>query len=340
MVLYFTQSRGTDTGLQLEEVLGELFLGVPYNANQAAPPFEEYLGYYRTGPGDLYRAVIQDGEDLGLEILGRGVVPLSYLGEDRWKMRPTPSVVLQFERDGEGRVSGYRIGEHREQRFEPAGEFPSVEEISERVSAAYGLKLLKELGPLYMTSEVQIEKLNVEGSAQSWYEWPDHYREDSTFDDTRERVGFDGQTVWYDSSTLPRAALSGASADQLKTLSPVVRFGHWRAAFPGLHVVQRLEEDEREVFILRTQGTSSPATTFYVDWERGLVVREDGWTYLGNSQRTAKRVIYGDHREVSGLLLPFRTEVKLSNPWIGTMISTVTGIELGVELPSGGFQLE
>lgn len=340
MVLYFTQSRGTTSGLQLEEVLGELFLGVSFDANQAAPPFEEYLGYYRTGPGDLYRAVIQDGPDLGLEILGRGVVPLSYLGEDRWKMRPNPSVVLQFERDRTGRVSGYRIGDQREHRFQPAGDLPSIEEITERVSAAYGLKLLKERGPLYMTSEVQIEKLKLEGSAQGWYEWPDRYREDSSFNDVRERVSFDGHSVWYDSTTRPRAALEGASAAQLKTQSPVLRFGHWRQAFPGLHVVQRLEEDDREVFLLRTGDTSAIATTFYVDWERGLVVREDGWTYLDQTQRTAKRVIYSDHREISGLQLPFRTEVQLANPWVGSVTSTVTDVELEAELPSGGFQLE
>ena len=44
MVFYFTQSRGNSTGIQVEEVLGELLLGVPYDANEAAPPFEQYLG--------------------------------------------------------------------------------------------------------------------------------------------------------------------------------------------------------------------------------------------------------------------------------------------------------
>ncbi|MFT4543268.1 MAG: CubicO group peptidase (beta-lactamase class C family), partial [Planctomycetota bacterium] len=67
IVLYFTQSRGTITGLRVEEALGELFLGEAFDPNQAAPPFEDYLGYYAEGPGHRYQSVILDGDDLALE---------------------------------------------------------------------------------------------------------------------------------------------------------------------------------------------------------------------------------------------------------------------------------
>ncbi|MFT5154285.1 MAG: CubicO group peptidase (beta-lactamase class C family), partial [Planctomycetota bacterium] len=106
MVLYFTQSRNGQTAMQVEEQLGSLLLGVPFDPNQAAPPFEDYMGYYWEGEGDLYRSIVRDGEDLALEVVGRGIVPLSYLGEDRWKLRPNPSVVLAFDRSEDGVVIG------------------------------------------------------------------------------------------------------------------------------------------------------------------------------------------------------------------------------------------
>ena len=99
LVLYFTQSRGNVTGLRLEEVLGELLLGVPFDPIQAAPPLEPYLGYYFEGEGDRYRAIIRDGDGLALEILGRAVVPLVYVGDDRWKLKPSPANVIAFDRD-------------------------------------------------------------------------------------------------------------------------------------------------------------------------------------------------------------------------------------------------
>ena len=102
LVLYFTQSRGTTTGWRVEERLAELFLGVPFDPLQAELPLEQFLGYYAEDEGDLYRAVVRDGDGLALEVVGRAVAPLDYVGEERWKARPEPSTVLAFDRDPSG----------------------------------------------------------------------------------------------------------------------------------------------------------------------------------------------------------------------------------------------
>ena len=340
MVLYFTQSRGNTTGLRVEEALGELFLGVPYDTNQAAPPFEEFLGYYWEGEGDRYRAIVRDGEDLALEIPERAVVPLTYVGEDRWKFRPNPSIVLAFQRSDAGEVTGYRIGDHQEYRFEPSAELPSADELAARVAETHRVDLLESLGPIRLNGALTMEKLGITGELTTLLAWPDRYRVDSTAGENFEHVAFDGEQVRYASSTQPIATLEGPRAELARLDSPFVRFGDWHRWYPRLQVIQRLERGGREVFLVRAGDTSAPATTLYVDWKTGRVVREEGMTHIEHMGRIGQRVTFGDFRDVSGMLLPFRTKIELANPLIGTIVTTVTDVELGVELPEGTFELE
>ena len=178
MVLYFTQSRGTMSGLRVEERLGELLLGVPFDPLQAAPPLEQYLGYYWEGEGDLYRAIVRDGRDLALEIPGRAVVPLDYIGEDRWKLRPEPATVIAFDRGEDGSVTGYHIGDHQEFRVTPAPDLPSADEVATRVAAAHRLERLKDSGPVILRGRLDIPKLDRRGQTTTWLAWPDRWRVD------------------------------------------------------------------------------------------------------------------------------------------------------------------
>ena len=349
MALYFTQSRNNTTGLRVEEALGGLFLGVPYDPNQAAPPFEQYLGYYWEGEGDLYRAIVRDGEDLALEIMGKAVVPLTYAGEDRWKMRPNPSVVLAFDRSEAGEVTGYHIGNHQEFRFEPSADLPSIDELAARVEKAHRLDLVESLGPVRMNGELTIEKLDITGELSTLLAWPDRFRTDTVAREEFEHLAYDGARVRYASSIKPMAVLEGPRAELLRLENPFARFGDWRRWYPRLQVVQRLEKgagdraqgDEagEEVFLVRAGDTSAPAPTLYVDWETGLVVHEDSMTHIDTMGRIGQRVSFGDFRDVSGMLLPFRSEIELANQLIGTIVTTVTDVELGVELTEGAFTL-
>lgn len=341
MVLYFTQSRGNTTGLRVEEALGELFLGVPFDANQAAPPFEQYLGYYWEGEGDRYRTIVRDGEDLALEILGKAVVPLTYVGDDRWKFRPNPSIVLAFDRSESGEVTGYHIGDHQEFRFEPSADLPTADELAERVAKAHRIDLLESLGPLRMNSALNMEKLGITGEVTTVYVWPDRYRADTTAGENEEHTVFDGSRVRYASSTQPATTLEGPRAADARLDSIFVRFGDLRRWFPRIQVIQRLEAPTgKEVLLVRMGDTSAPARTLYVDWETGRVYREDGMTHIENMGRIGHRMDFGDFRDVSGVLLPFRTEVLLANPLIGPIVTTVSDYELGCELPEGTFELQ
>lgn len=339
MVLYFTQSRGSMSGLRVEEALAGLFLGAPYDPNQAAPPFEEYLGYYWEGEGDLYRAIVRDGEDLALEIIGKAVVPLTYAGEDRWKFRPNPSVVLAFDRSEAGVVTGYHIGDHQEFRFEPSAGLPSADEVAERVVQAHRMDLLETAGPVRMVAALTIEKQGISGETDTLLAWPDRWRTDSVAGEETERVSFDGENVWYESRAEPLATLEGPRAEVHRMEGPFVRFGDWRKWYPRACVIQRLEEDGRGVLLVRTDDTSAPARTMYVEEETGLVRSEGTVTVIPNLGRIGQRMVFDEYRDVAGMQLPYRTRVLLANPLIGPIVTTIDKVELNVEVPEGAFRL-
>jgi len=341
IVLYFTQSRANVTGLRLEEVLGELLLGVPFDPIQAAPPLEPYLGYYSEGERDRYRAIIRDGDGLALEILGRAVVPLVYLGEDRWKFKPNPANVIAFDRDEEGAVTGYHIGDHQEFKFTPSADLPSIEAVCEGVQAFHRMDLLESVGPLRLEQAISMPKLKRDGTSSSLMEWPSRWRADESMGEEFERIGFDGEQVWTESSRAPRAVADAERTAQLMGEAPQARFGDWREAFPGVHVVQRVMTGAGEgVLLVRAGGTSGPAPTFYVEAESLRLGRIDDFAAIPGVGRLGRTTTFRSFREVEGMQVPDRVEVQLANPMLGKIMLELTSVTAGAHAADGVFSLE
>lgn len=340
IALYFTQSRGSTTGLEVEEVLAEVFLGAPFDPNQAAPPFEDYLGLYWEGPGDLHRAIVRDGDHLALEILGKAVAELRYVGEDRWKIRREPANVLAFHRDESGRVEGFRIGEHQEWRFEPQEEMPSVDQIVERLLEVHGMGSYADHTPLRMEYTLNLEAFELVGKAVSWYDAPNRYRVDVEVGDNQERVVFDGERAVTWSSQKESSLLEGKQARQVALDQLPIRFGDWREHYTHVQVVQRMFLDGRHVLLVRAGEPGEPCTVFGVDEESGRLVREYGQVVLDAAGEMGRRMEFADFRQVGELLIPFKFMELYPSPLIGRVISEGTAFEIGAELPEGGFRTD
>lgn len=339
MVLYFTQSRGTTTGVRVEERLAELFLGAPFNPLQAAPPLEEYLGYYWEGEGDLYRSIVRDGADLALEVVGKAVAALDYLGEDRWRLRQEPATVLAFDRDASGVVTGFHIGEHAEVRFTPRADLPSADEVAARVAAAHGLERLAEAGVVRLRGKVELPKLELHGESTYWLAWPDRWRVDEVLGKEHGSVAFDGTTLRSSNAAKPAEPLEGSAAELLAQSDPFRRFGDWRRDGAVLTVIQELTLDDRRTLLVRGGDASRTAPTLYVDLESGRLRGMDGMTFLEGLGRVGQKVRFDDWRDVGGALLPFRVESRLAHPLIGTVLNVYEGFETGVEVDAGWFSL-
>ncbi|MDF1799298.1 MAG: serine hydrolase [Planctomycetota bacterium] len=338
IVLYFTQSRGTLTGLRVEEALGELFLGVPYDTNLAAPPFDDYLGYYYEGGDDRYRTIVRDGEDLALEILGTAVVPLTFIGDDSWKLRPQPSSVIVFDRDDQGSVIGYHIGDHFEFRLQPEGDLPTVAELCRRVTGYHRIDLLESVGPVRMTAELAMESADIEGDFTMVIAAPRRLRADATMGAESEQIVVDGERVEVATSLEPANRVEGDRAASLCTDIPQARYGDWRQWFEDVEVIQRIQSPKGAVLLVRAGKLTSPCTTFYVEEATGCVIRQDSRVHLPFGI-LGQELSFGDYQDVGGMQLPTKSETRLAMNGVGAIVTTFTNFELGVELDEDTFQL-
>ncbi len=78
----------------------------------------------------------------------------------------------------------------------------------------------------------------------------------------------------------------------------------------------------------------------YIDLGKDGILAEDSFGRLGALGRIGQNEEFGGQREVSGMMLPFRTEIDFPNPMIGEIITTVTSVELDAELHEGVFELD
>lgn len=338
MVLYFTQSRGTTSGWRVEGRLSELFLGVTPDAQQAPPPLDDYLGYYRDKENDRYRAFVREGDTLTLEVPGRALAPFDFLGEDRWRGRLEPAELL-FERDAAGHVTSYRIGERSKLRFTPSAELPPASEVAARIVAAHRVERLADAGVVRLKGRVELPKLGLGGESALWLAAPDRWRADETVAGESGSLAFDGTTIRSSSRIRGTAPLEGLAAELLALASPFRQFGDWRRAGANLTLIQELQHEGVVTLVLRAGDTSAPAPTIYVDRESGRVVRIDSMTFMEGLGRIGSSSRFSDFREVGGAWLPWRTETEIAHPMIGTIVNVIEGAETNVDVPKGWFEL-
>jgi len=339
MALYFTQSRGTMSGTRVEAALGELFLGVPVAVAQPAPPMEEYLGYYWENAEDDYRAIVMDQGSLALEVPGRAVVALGFVSGDRW-MIVQEGQPLDFHRAESGAITGFSVGDHQEYRFIPSADLPSADEVAARVLAAHRLDLLETLGPLRKSFDTVLPTLNLKGTITTHLAWPDRARTDSVFGQEFAYEAFDGEIARTLSRTKALAVVEGRMAEQMRVDHDFARFGDWKRWHPHLQVIQQLSRAGKTLLLVRAGDASAPARTFFVDAETGRMLGEDNVLLVEGVGMLGQRMRYDDFRDVAGMTLPHSIKARFSNPMFGTSEATLTGFELGVELPDGFFELQ
>ena len=209
MVLYFTQSRGNATGLELETELERSFLGAPFDPNQLAPPIEPLLGFYREDGDPRYVAVVERDGAPWFELPGRALLEMRYGGEGSWRFKLDPTTTLRFEQEGDEPARRLVIVGGGQEipfvRIEPAEELPSAEELLGRVRAAHALAALT--APVRLEGPFDFEQLGRHGRATTLLAPGGRARVDVVMPETTELTIVDGSRASTRAGDSPAEAL-------------------------------------------------------------------------------------------------------------------------------------
>jgi hypothetical protein len=138
MVLYFTQSRGSVSGLRLETAIHNLLIDPDAAPSGTAVPeeFEPFLGDYlpsgASPESTPYKVLFQNG-NLAVDVPDRMVFELNGPDDEgQWRFKLSASVTVSFSRDGDQNVTGMTIAQLiKIQQSEPAAEGDIPEDAPE-----------------------------------------------------------------------------------------------------------------------------------------------------------------------------------------------------------------
>lgn len=328
MVLFFTQSRGSTAGQQLERTLHTLLIeqdGETYRArrraeSEAAKELARYAGLYwdEDVAGAYYVVTPREGH-LVLERPGKF--------RSEFKMTDEPGRFgddsdggLSFRFDGPpdgpatAMVMTFSSGKvERQERHRIDDTLPNATDVAAGVRRAHGMDRLSEVGAVRRQGLVSGV---TSGSI------------DMTFDATRTRaeisgpsravIRIDGDRAFTSAQGAPPKEESGATREQMVLDHPCIAYGGWAGQFREIEVLKRIDDDGPKLLV-RTVGAETPGSTKIIDEESGLLIGEDRIEFIPGLGYVGVRVEYADHRDVSGLRLPFR----ISSTYASTLLGVV-----------------
>ena len=331
MVLFFTQSRGTDAGLKLERELHTLLIEQDVAAyverREAEAAAAEALGLYAGlyWDQDVARAYYVITPSSGQLIVERP-------GSQRSTVKPSgePGVFgsLRFELPDEGPASAvfmsFRGRIERQVRHQPDETLPSADEVEAMVRRAHGMDRIADVGAILRAGEIT-------GTTKGTIEL--------SFDASRLRATVGGaikQEQVLDGDRALTGALgsrpreeTGVMREQMLCDHPAVAYGGWSRRYDHIEVLKRIESDGRAALLVRTVPKEGPGSTKIVDEDSGLLLGEDKLEFLPGIGYVGLRSSYEDFRDVGGVRLPFRIVSRYANPMLGAVTIEFERGELG-----------
>lgn len=351
VVLFFTQSRGTTAGVDLEPVIDQLLIRGDVDGYRRAKTAREMARkqlarlegiYWDEGADDGYYVIKAEEEKLFVERPGRLRMEASPGRKPGEFTIAGGSLRLNFE-PGEPRAPAVVMtsfsGSERQVRHQPSDDLPSLEKVLAQVAAAHGMANLQHVGVIQLDGSMRAGLLGRKGRIQQWFD-STRLRSEVRFGETVATVVVDGQQAAA-SEGGPLKPLDGAMGRQEVVGHPAIHYGQWRRGYQQLQVLRRIERDGKHHLLIRAANKNTPTTTLIVDAESGRLIGEQGLVFVAGAGVLGVETQYDDFRSVAGLQLPMRIESKFANPLLGKVViqfdKVTTGLEPGerFKLPSG-----
>jgi CubicO group peptidase (beta-lactamase class C family) len=346
MVLYYTQSRGNTTGLNLEAAIDRLLLGgtgaAPIVQDLTAEAAAPYLGVYWLEPQQRPMIVVLDKDRLALEIPWQGLAELKKADEQEvWSLVAAPDNSVKFHRAGDGPATAFDFRKTRPvtlQRFEPEKGLPSVDELFARRPDPLRAEKLAALGITRMSGSFEMTISPAKGSFEILATGDDQSRLKFNVGGVETQQVVAGGRAWLKAqASSPAEEMPAAMARATRLAGWLLATGDWRDEFEQARVLKRVELDGKPVFIVHAAPAQGRQRLIYLSAESGLTLGYDevyeipGLGLIGCESR------FSDYRDIDGVQIPFKASVKYSTPMLGTHTWQVEKLETRLKLAKDPF---
>lgn len=348
IVLYFTQSRGNNTGPELESAIDRMLTGgtvAPVVQDLTAEATMPYLGTYWLEPMQRPVFIAREKDRLALEIPWQAFIELKKAEEaNAWTVAAAPNMSVKFHREGSGPVTALDIRQGSPttlKRFEPPAGLPSVDEVLARRPASQRAEKLAALGIFRMSGHMEFSVGQQKGSFEQLSAGDDDAHLTLTLRGFESKQIVTGGRAWMLQPPATRfKELPEAMARSMRLNGWMLASGGWRSEFAQLRVLKRVELEGQPVFLVHAAPAQGRQRLIYVHAESGLTLGYDEVQDLPGVGMVGCEVRFTDYRDIEGVQIPFKTTVKFPSPMIGSQTYQVDKIEPRVQLKKNPFEVK
>jgi CubicO group peptidase (beta-lactamase class C family) len=344
IVLFFTQSRGNLTGIDLEVVLERFVEGRDRVASRevSAASVEPYQGLFKREGASSLVSVRFDGKRLAVEVPADGAMVLQPTDDqDRWVLEVRRDRSVRFERDAKGKVTGFTLQQQtpaRFQRFEAEADLPTPEALAELRARTHRLDTLTKLGAMRARGTVKASREILSGTLTWLAQGLDRSRTEAVLGGKTQLEVVDGPRVWR--REIGAAALeevTGILAEQSRHDHPLFPLADFGGLFQRVRLLQRANVAQKPCWVLWCESAHARPRVLYLEIETGRLLQDEHLEEVPGMGLVGKRVLYEDWREVEGIPFPFRAVHRYRSQLLGTFTQDLEAIETGAPVPDGAF---
>jgi len=345
IVLFFTQSRGTLAGIELEGALKQLLIDGDLDGHRdglraralASTNLEPYEGLYWDETNTrAYYVVSKDAEHLVIERPGgfsSALNPTETRGH--FSLAKEPSRILEFEAPIDGLCEAFLFpfSEHteRQQRYRSNPNLPSAESVIEDLHLAHGLDAVESLGVIRMTGTIDVGRPGPPGRVELLFD-ARRLRLEAVMGPASEVVWItDAGRVISQVNDVAPTELEGARREQLLKEHPIRRLAGWRENFAAIQVLRPIVDGEHARLLVRTVSQHGTNATKLINLETGRLADEDLLEIVPGVGLIGVQVAYRDFRDVEGVMLPFTVNSRYGHPFMPEIKVTFDTVETRVD---------
>jgi len=340
MVLFFTQSRGTLAGVELESVMHRLLIEGDidrYRSDRLAKSAAEkslkrYEGMYWDEDVDSdYYVVLLDRDQLVVERPGRFRAVASPQPDEGTFVVAGGAIKIAFNRETEPVAAMLMTTSRRTERHirhEPAANLPEIEDVIAKVSRAHAIDRLMESGVIKLSGTITMGPRGRTGSIRQWFD-SRRSRTEIEMGSTTMTVITNGHDAAASAAGGPLERLEGVARIQEVLAHPAIQSGGWRRGYTQLDILKQVERKREKHLLVRAIATGMPGATIVVDGETGLVVGDQRLQFLPGVGFVGLESTYSDFREVAGMTLPFHIESRYASPLLGKVVVQYDSHQVG-----------